>query len=226
MNIAKRSLIWLFTIGALVVAAAPHYHRTRPAVSCALPNRLYQFKNFSQPVRSLSAPATLIAIATATPPVTALDQSLAARDLQMRRTIKSFQFVENATLQIDHCSLSRMSVLLHASGDWSVSLRAEQNSLMPPSSPVDVSTNEKARKFTDHLQRNEFHIQVRCYAGHGPGDVDGLLGKPIVIPLNVAPFWVQKQRPYPLFATGNDRRIEDYFDLIDRVEIEFVYRNE
>lgn len=89
-----------------------------------------------------------------------------------------------------------------------------------------MTTAEPARPFTDHLRRNKFIVGIRCYAGSIVGGVDGLVGKPLVIPLHVEPFWVQKAQPEHIYASGFDQRIRDYFDLIERVEIEFAYQYE
>jgi hypothetical protein len=80
--------------------------------------------------------------------------------------------------------------------------------------------------YTDHLLRNEFRIRVRCFAGHGDVGGEGPLGKPLVIPLPLNPIWVQRQQPAPFHEAGIDPRIADYFHLIDRVEIEFAYRQD
>jgi hypothetical protein len=107
-------------------------------------------------------------------------------------------------------------------------MRANQNPLPDeaPGEPRDVTTAEPARPFTDHLRRNRFFVGIRCYAGPVVGGVDGLVGKPLVIPLYVEPFWVQRQQPDHIFVSGFDPRIQDYFDSIDRVEIEFAYQYE
>jgi len=116
-----------------------------------------------------------------------------------------------------------MSVLLHESGKWTVSLRANQNPLNVRE-PLDVTTSEPTRLVTDHLQRNKFQVVARCYVNYGPGDGNELIGKPMVIPLDVEPFWVHRQEPYQLFETHYHPHIQQYFELIDRVEIEFAYQ--
>ena len=116
-----------------------------------------------------------------------------------------------------------MSVLLHKSGRWTVSLRANQNPLNSQQT-LDVTTSEPTRLVTDHLQRNKFQVVARCYVRYGPGDSDDLTGKPMVIPLDVKPFWVYRQEPYQLFEADYHPQIQQYFELIDRVEIEFAYQ--
>ncbi|MEO8498482.1 MAG: hypothetical protein ABI614_25745, partial [Planctomycetota bacterium] len=118
---------------------------------------------------------------------------------------------------------SEMSVLLYDSGRWTVSLLANQNPLNAQQ-PLDVTTSQPKQLFTDHLQRNQFQIVARCYVNYGPGDGDTLIGKPMVIPLYVKPFWVQKQEPYQLFEESFHPDIQQLFESIDRVEIEFAYQ--
>jgi len=224
MSIPRRFLLVLLAFGLMVVAAAPHFHHMRPRVRCAIPDRDYQFGKFSPTRRSLSNEAVVFS---------SLDTDVRAASISQRfmtasgdgskQTVKSFQFVKDSTLRIDHCSIGQMSVLLHESGQWTVSLRADQNPLNPPQ-PLDVTTAEPIRKFTDHLQRNQFHVVVYCYASHGPGGTETLIGKPLVIPLNVRPFWVQQAKPYQLFVTDHHPHVRQYFASIDRVEIEFAYK--
>jgi hypothetical protein len=225
MSIKKRFVFTLSTVCLMIVAAAPSYHRTRPCVRCAIPDRDYQYQKFSQPQRSLSNVAVLIE----TPRIgtrnlgEGVSRAIVASEAAPQLRIKSFQFVKDPTLDIDHCSISQMSVLLHESGRWTVSLRANQNPLnVQP--PLNVTTSQPIRLFTDHLQRNKFHIVARCYVQHGPGDSDALIGKPMVIPLYVKPFRVQRQEPYQVFEAEFHPHIQQYFELIDRVEIEFAYQ--
>lgn len=224
MSIKKRVVVAASAVSIIAVAAAPTFHRTRTRARCELPERDYQYHSFSQPKRSLSRPGDLINVPLATMfgPESLSGSVLGAAGSKQLR-VKSFQFVENPTLQTDHCSISQMSVLLHESGRWTISLQANQNRLV--ADPVmDVTTMEPKRLFTGHLQRNEFQVVARCYAQYGPDDPSGLLGKPLVIPLVVKPFWVQRQQPHPLFVTDFHPDVQLYFDAIDRVEIEFAYR--
>jgi hypothetical protein len=107
-------------------------------------------------------------------------------------------------------------------------MRANQNPVPSemPRAPRDVTTAEPAQLFTDHLRRNRFLVAIRCYAGSIVGAADGLVGKPLVIPLHVEPFWIQKEQPDQIFVSGFDPRIHDYFELIERVEIEFAYQHD
>lgn len=216
----------------VLVAAAPHYFRSRPPLRCGLPGHEedYNYGKFSRTVRTLSA----------TPPIPVraplpLDEMIRLNPSDTvpkfgRRpphAIKAFQFVENPKLQIDHCSISQMSLQLLEDGHWFLTLRADQN---PRPTEFDarrkVTTKEEPRLFTEHLQRNEFHVRVQCYAGFGTGNQLGPVGKPVVIPLKVDPFWVQKGRPRSMYIRGFNEGVEEFFNIIDRVEIEFFYRVE
>lgn len=224
MSIKSRLLFALSAAVLVIVAAAPSYHHARPRVRCSIPDRDYLYQKFSQPQRSLSSVAVLIetpltAAAKGGEPV----RPAAGPDDRQQLRIKSFQFVKDPTLQIDHCSISQMSVLLHESGRWTISLRANQNPLNTQE-PLNVTTSEPNRLVTDHLQRNEFQVVAWCYVKYGPGERSDLIGKPMVIPLHVKPFWVHRQEPYQLFEVGYDQHIQQYFELIDRVEIEFAYQ--
>lgn len=225
MSIKTRLLFALSAAVLVIVAAAPSYHHARPRVRCAIPGRDYQYQKLSQPKRSLSSVPVLIDVPLVASGMSGDSMSklaLGPEDHQ-RRKIKSFQFVTAPTLQIDHCSISKMSVLLHESGRWTISLRANQNPLNEQEAP-NVTTIEPNRLVTDHLRRNKFHVFALCYVKYGPGDTNDLTGKPLVIPLQVKPFWVQRQEPYQLFEGDYDPDIRQYFDAIDRVEIEFAYQ--
>jgi len=222
MRINKKIAVSVSIISIVAVAAAPTFHRTRPAVRCDIPVRDYQYAKLSQPLRSLSNVPIVISVPLkdfyGTAPV---DLRGPADGKQL--TVKSFQFVKDPILQSDHCSVSQMSVLLHESGRWTISLQANQNPVNPRQI-LDVTTAQPKQLFTDHLQRNEFHVVARCYSQYGPGDSNGLLGKPLVFPLLVRPFMVQRQQPYALFETGFHPDVQQYFGSIDRVEIEFAYK--
>lgn len=223
MNFNKKIAVAVSSVSIVIIAAAPTYHRTRPGIRCGIPVRDYQHNKRSQPVRSLSEAPLLIDVPlTATTNGGSAVPFVAGVANRQPHRVKSFQFVKNSTLQIDHCFVSDMSVLVHENGRWTISLRANQNPLYVRE-PLDVTTMEPKQLFTDHLKRNQFHIVAYCYSQYGPGDGNELIGKPLVIPLYVRPFWVQKEQPYTLFEPGYHRDIERHFDSIDRVEIEFAY---
>jgi len=226
----KRPIGLLYLAAAafvVVVAAGPHRGATRSSTTCSLPNHDYQYREFSQPARSVSAVGILVREPLPIAGMTEFERERLRHtgDAVALRAVKAFQFVDRPRLQVDHCSISQITVNVYESGAWTLSLRADQNpiQLVPPEIDRDVTTSEESFKFTDHIKRNIFQVQLRCYARTGGATSENALGKPVVIPLNVAPFWVQRQQPRWYVDTGNDAWIAQYFDIIDRVEIEFAY---
>jgi hypothetical protein len=142
----------------------------------------------------------------------------------------AYQFLE-PRLQINHCFLSRMAIALHEDGAYEISFRADQNP-QPVGEGGDIRSplrpGEKLETTLQTLQfkRNLFVIRVRGYAADPVRkDRPNLLpGAPVVVELPVEPFWVQRGEPYSGFVTGKSRAVEKYFQLIDRMEIEFTYR--
>jgi hypothetical protein len=225
----KRVLLMLLLVsGLLTVAAAPVRRWSHPVVQSGLPPRDYQFRQYAQPVKSVSAVGVLVRDPVALPDLSAADQKFTGvfADPAVLRAVRAYQFVEPPRLAIDHCSLSRICLLLYESGQWSLSLQADQNpvALEPPEVDRQVTTSEVSGMFTEHLKRNLFIVNVRCYARHGENTTPSALGRAVVVPLQIEPFWVQKAKPYWLHQTGEDRRIRDHFAEIDRVELDFRYR--
>src|SRR5262249_47803259 len=154
-----------------------------------------------------------------------------------RESVKLFQ-LSKPTVALDHCSLSRVALTLHETGEWSLSLRADQNPWMTGpmrevSNPKQLqgvsalrSTAPNLAKETDSLKRNQFFVKVRCYGSFKLKEelTATSPGKPVLVELPTAMFWVQRGYPYDLMEKKQMREIARYFDLIDRVEVEFSYR--
>jgi len=211
-----------FATAIVFVASGPNYHRMRPRVHCSLPVREYQFREFSPKQIAISRTALLVPLR---PEVVRVgDAPLTNLRLGDSHQAKVFQFVDNPILRSNHCSVSQMAVVLEETGHWSVSLQADQNPLFPiGNSPLNPTTIEPTRLFTDHMQRNQFYIRVRGYVTNTPRQEGQLLGDPVAVQLEVPPFWVQKGRSYPLHATGFSPEASTYFDVITHVELEFFY---
>jgi hypothetical protein len=156
----------------------------------------------------------------------------------VRERVKFFQLSETK-VQLDHCSLSGVVLTLHESGEWTLSLRADQNPWMtgpdhqvsaPPQAAGATSAvlpaSPNLGKETDSLKRNQFFVKVRCYGGYAAREAQPALapGKPVLFELPTAQFWVQRGYPYDFWAKQPLRDVSRYFDLIDRVEVEFSYR--
>lgn len=215
--------VWtvLIALGIITVAAAPKFRHSHPIVRCGIPVRDYQFQRHTQPAESVSAVAFLLREATTPTAPNALAPANAL-------PIKVFQFVDPARLTIDHCTISRISVLVQQNGDWTLSLRADQNpvALDPPLVDRQVNSAEPAALFTDHLRRNVFVVNLRASAFQGLPEQGSLIGRQVVVPLAVPPFWVQRATPEYKVIHGNEPQLAAMFDKIDRVELDFSYQLE
>jgi hypothetical protein len=223
----------LATTGAWV-----SYHRTRTDCCPGLPCYDYQHDGFGGSKSVQSQIAVLIEqrleVNPAAPP--AGKTSLPPRVLRDR--IKYYQLPQSK-MQIDHCSLSRVALTLHENGYWTLSLGADQNPWMTgqrqeASSPTQTrGTVNSVRapippltKQTNDLKRNLFRVKIRCYGGYplqeNRPELSG--GKPVLFELEPDPFWVQRGIPYDYWKSGATVAAQRFFDVIDRVEVEFSYR--
>lgn len=137
--------------------------------------------------------------------------------------------MDTAALKVDHCSLSRVALTLHADGTWIFSARADQNPLMGPDQGQLVPLRPDGPmvvKFTEHLKRNQFFVKVRGYSAYPVKEnLPGVsTGKPALAAITLCPFWVQRGEPYDVMLRGQQADVRQFFHLIDRVEIEFYYR--
>jgi hypothetical protein len=206
-----------------------------------LPMRDYQYLTYSQPAIALSQVAVLIEqrqpFQVGVPPA-GVPAAGVNVPIVVRERLRFFQ-LDVAKMQVDHCFLSRVAVTLQENGDWILSLRADQNPWMTGgrndvSTPIHVRgaataiqpAAPKLTKETDYLKRNQFFVSVRCYGAYPlkEGAPPLAPGKPVLFELRPAPFWVQRGRPYDLWVKESLPDVRQYFDLIDRVEIEFFYR--
>jgi|GEM_PF-2270702 len=183
---------------------------------------------------------------------TAMSLQIQAENANQSPRVKVFQFVPTA-MQIDHCSISRIAFSMQDNGQWRLNLQADQNpvvenstgltTVLPPtlvSGGVPASgkpalTTAPIRglpalrlKDTTYIKRNLFVIRIR-----GLGDFaepiavpasPPALGKPVLLRLSPIEFWVQNGVPFPLVSDGLHPDAKTFFDMIDRVEIEFSYR--
>jgi hypothetical protein len=252
-----RSLIATLAIGAGIVSAdgVRHYH-VKPQRLCGVPPAEYQ------PPRPPPVVVPVVAVSSVgyvlTPPLTqaslkeAMSLQVPGKATKSPR-IKVFQFTLSS-LQIDHCSISRLCLTVYDNGFWRFSCQGDQNpivetatalttvqrsattkELLPTSGrpPLPVAQIQGLpageAKYTAFLKRNLFVIRVR-----GLGDfreplpvppAPPSLGKPVLFSLPVIEFWVQNGVPYPLVRTsGPNGDVRQFFDMIDRVEVEFSYR--
>ena len=205
--------LWLIGLMVPVVAgvalAGWTRHCTRPRLETGIPIRDYQYRSRSASVMALSK--------TAIP----LEREADARRGLQPKEIQLFQW-DRPSLQIDHCSISRVALQLHDDGSWVLSLRADQN--REPEEPGTPEERE-SRFQTLHLKRNQFVVKLRCYGAYRLEEprADETTGKPVLFELGPKRFWVQRAQPKDFWFRGNDDDVRRYFDLVDRVEIELFY---
>lgn len=148
-----------------------------------------------------------------------------AGDLQRPQV---YQFLR-PRVQIDHCFLSRVAVMLYSDGRYQISFRADQNPQPngdDPRSPLRPGERLQTVLETGHLKRNQFIVKVRGY-GVFPilsEQPNMTVGQPVVVDLPVDPFWVQRGEPCDKLIEGKLSSVARSFELIDRVEVEFTYR--
>ncbi|MCO6457438.1 MAG: hypothetical protein J5I93_19225 [Pirellulaceae bacterium] len=120
-------------------------------------------------------------------------------------------------LDIDFCSISRVALQMHNNGQWVLSLRADQH---------QRELVEQGYQPRLYVKRNQFVIRLRAYGNFAELPTAAAIqsGKPELVDLPEIKFWVQNGEPRFLRTTGHDDRIRQYFDLLDRVELEFFYR--
>jgi hypothetical protein len=127
--------------------------------------------------------------------------------------------LDRPRLQIDHCEISQVALQLFGDGRWILSLRADQNRRPPEGEPAEYNPRL-------HIKRNEFVVRLRCLGAFRtePIEVASAAGKPVLADLNVEPFWVENGQPRYIRSGGCCALVQDQFEDINRVEIEFFYR--
>jgi hypothetical protein len=254
----RRKVVVVSAVSAGILGAdeVRRYH-VLPKTICGIPPADYQPPH----PKPIVAPVVVISSVGVLLPAPAVPASAAANAMSLQINgapvsklprIKFFQFIPT-TLQIDHCALSRIALVIRDDGHLRLSLQADQNPLIEnstalttvqPSSTTNslVSTMSKPPlatapirglpavrlKQTSFLKRNQFVIRLRglgSYANPLPvPPAPASLGKPVMFATPPIEFWVQNGVPYPLDAEADLGDIRAFFDLVDRVELEFSYR--
>lgn len=124
--------------------------------------------------------------------------------------------LDRSQLAINHCAISEVALQLHDNGRWVLSLRADQNRVVPGQDHYPFL----------HLKRNEFVVRLRCLGAFQVEPIESLggVGKPVLAALHPPAFWVQRRQPAHPRLSGDSAEVRAYFAQIDRVEIEFFYR--
>lgn len=215
-------------VAAALCALAPvSYHRMRPGYTPGLPAYEYTYGTVSAAVSVFSLDPLPLARVDAAPGL-----------LVRRDRLKVFQ-LSRPEVKLDHCSLSRVAVTLQENGEWILSLRADQNAWMTGpqhevSTPTHLAGAVSARRppipnlplETEGLKRNQFIVKVRCYGAFKIFEKQPAAnpGKPVLFELPTALFWVQRGVPYDLYLRQSLPAVAQFYDVVDRVEVEFSYR--
>ncbi|MBI1344889.1 hypothetical protein GC163_01220 [bacterium] len=177
---------------------------------CHLPSYNYQQDRTKNPVSTVS----LTAIAGANVSAEILKVGAPKPESKILR-VKQFQ-MSQTELRLDHCSLTKIAIVLVEDGTWTVTAVAEQN-------PYSVDSTQQP-KFVE-LKRNGFHIRLRGVGLATPLDQPdtAVLGKPEYCNIAIPCFWVERGQKKPLRDGNRNDEIQRYFDLIDRVEVDLSY---
>lgn len=215
VTLAAASALAIGTAGA----AGVHRHHARPQVRCGLPDRPYARGATSMPALAVSQVAVLLR---------RTDTPLADPAAPPGERVAYFQ-LNQARLQVAHCSISRVALTVRSDGFWTLSLRADQNPVVlpgPPPPPRDVGGSSAPALQTAHVRRNLFILHVRGYtAFRAPDpDPDSGPGHPLLFELSPEPFLVQRGVPEFLTFRGVDTSVAHDFALIDRVEVELRFQ--
>ena len=195
------------TVAGVAIAGVERYC-TRPSYQCGIPSYNYQHGSRSQSETILSSSSVSL-------------QEPDPTNQKVLKDLKHFQW-KQATVRIDHCSISAPSLRLRDNGSWVLYLQANQN---PEVENATAAATPEGR-YTAHLKRNQFVVTLRCF-GASTGEqtsADAAIGKPLLCVLGPTEFWVQRGQPLPVCKQGYAPCIKEYFELIDRVELEFFYR--
>ena len=133
--------------------------------------------------------------------------------------ITHFYDLDRPKLEIDHCSISGVVLQVRSDGRWVLNLRADQNPL--PAEGREAEYNPKL-----HIKRNQFVLRLRCLgnARHAVTPQAAVSGRPVLAVIDVPEFWVERREPRFVRFKGEQVEIKEFFDRIDRVEVEFYYR--
>lgn len=209
--------LWKFLLAAAIltgVARAAHYRVARPQVRPGLPVHDYQYGSRSASKVAVSRTAVLV---RANPP-----------GGPGERQIKLFQLERPKELEIEHCAITQVALQLDRDGHWTLSLRAYQNAVLPSdqAGKPEKAARKKpavAERAALFEKRNLFVVKVRAYGtfSEEAGPSDESPGRPVMFTLGPESFWVERGQPYDLYRKHHNREVTDYFDHVDRVEMEF-----
>jgi hypothetical protein len=204
---------------------------TKPRCETGIPNYAYRGSStLSNPASALSEAGVLMEMLDRPPvaPARAADGSTVLLPAGPELKIRYFQLVQ-PWIVIDHCALSRVAVTLENDGGYGIAFRADQNPRPGSGLGVELPKLEPGERvrYTEYLKRNEFVVRIRGYGAYPLRDERPALapGKPVLLEFDITPFMVQRGEPYQYFSRGSDERVARYFRYVERIEVEFQYRN-
>lgn len=218
---ANRRAITSMALALAVVACAAgkripvHRYRTGPQVRCDLPPRDYIYGNRPRMALALSNPVVLVRVpgmAPATPPPPGA-------------LVYAYYQLAQASVTVDHCSISRVVLTTWDTGAWSLDFRADQNPSGPLKPPLVLPGASSPAQFTAHIKRNLFTVRVRGLgASAAQGTPNLSIGRPVLFELAPEPFWVQRGVPVLQRFQGIDPQLARFLPQADRIEVELSYR--
>jgi hypothetical protein len=214
-------LIWVPLLFGLTVtdsSAAPiGKARAYPQMRCGIPCRDYQYRlQSSADIRLTTGALNLFSPAADDPRLVGVPAAEHGQIAPQNR-IKYFQ-LDVPQLAVKERTISRVVFQLDDQGMWTLSLRADFH---------DRTAPRDTPYLDEHHKRCQFRVKVRCFAAYPVDESASNLttGKPVMLETGDITFWVQSGEPYSLWKHHCCQKWygKQYFDLINRAEIEFSY---
>lgn len=209
-KIKRRLLLLGLAAWPATLLAADKLLGRRLSRRCALPNYNYDVTRGVNPVSANSSKAILWLV----------NGSGAVTDVQIphdkREIIKTFQMNDDS-LPIDHCRISRVVVTITNKGYWTVSLTAHQD--------PQLLANPALRPQFERYRRNLFRVAVRPVGlmTLNASVEQAKVAKPEFPFIPPQAFWVQKGEVLRYSKRGYCCCLQNYFHLIKQTEIDFSY---
>lgn len=185
---------------------------------CCLPEYGYDGPRFTNPVtaRSVTSNGPAAGLASVGRPVTSTTVAVSPGPANSAVQVRAFEFRPTA-LQIDHCSLSQLSVCFTDAGRWYIAATATQ----------DPASVEPARRPAfERFLRNQFRLQLRpvLLSASTPTAADSVTGDAEISLCDDLEFWVQKGESRKMSLQGDSPELANLYDRIERVHLHFSIR--
>ncbi len=196
---------------------------TCPRPSCSIPSYDYRI--------SPQAASFVTATGFSSLPVT--PTGLATTD---KRVSAKYFNITQTELKIDHCSISKISVVVFDDGKFVLSFRADQNAqfaalpqqgaggrIVGLKGDVPISGAKELTLQTGQFKRNEFTVRAR-FLGATSTDAVRKVGGAVLAEIRPPEFMVQRSEGLDYYRIEQSPLLKDFHHLLDRVEIDFSYR--